>query len=82
MRSALHEFLHIADPGERLRNHAFFLRGQPRRAGYLLHVIAIGLWRGHTARRSMRLLQVAGFRQICHDIANARRAQPFAIGPG
>src|SRR5580692_5527591 len=58
MRGALHELLHVRDPVKRLLNNILVLIRQPRLPGKLLDVIAIRIGAGHTARRSVRLLQV------------------------
>ena len=80
MRGALHELLHVADTVEVLLDGALVLVGDVRVPGDLLHIITIGLRRGHPARRSVRLLQKARLRQIGHDVADTGRAQSFFVG--
>ena len=57
MRRALHEFLHIGDTRQGIRDHRLFLRREPRVAGKLFHVIAVGLGSRHATGRGMRLLK-------------------------
>ena len=49
MRGSLHELLHIADAGQRVGNHAGFLRRQLGVSGDLLDVITVGLGGWHAA---------------------------------
>src|SRR5580692_2920755 len=80
VRGALHELLHVRNAMKRLLNNILIVIRQPCLSGKLLDVITIGIGAGHTARRSVRLLQVARVRQIRHHIADGRRAQSFPVG--
>ena len=80
MRSALHELLHVRDPGQCVLDDALILVREMDLATKLLDIIAISLSRRNAPRRSVRLLQKSSIGQVGHHVANRSRTQPFAAG--
>src|SRR6185312_11761099 len=78
MRGALHEFLNIGHPLQRILNDAGIRLRYLCLTAQLLYVITVSCGTGHTPSGSMRLLQVARIHQIGHDITYGSWAKTLA----
>src|SRR5580704_7162764 len=82
MPSALRNLRRGLGPAHFALNPVAVANGERGLRSNLLREEAVGCSRGHTPRRSMRLVEQSAVFQVGHDVADGRGAQGFFIPLG